>query len=100
IRDGHVTGVQTCALPIWTSSVQRIPVAVDANELAEIGTGDFKDQFMVKIIGLHQTCGWILQGPYHASKYAGHHLQAGRAVVRSRSEERRVGKEGVYRWGR
>src|SRR5690625_7254823 len=25
IRDGHVTGVQTCALPIWSGRLRRIP---------------------------------------------------------------------------
>src|SRR5207253_4296697 len=35
IRDGHVTGVQTCALPIFDGSLRGARVAIDA--LAGIG---------------------------------------------------------------
>src|SRR5690348_18425525 len=34
IRDGRVTGVQTCALPIWSASFARMPPARDSIAMA------------------------------------------------------------------
>src|SRR5437870_13797784 len=63
IRDGHVTGVQTCALPIWRpGETRRGPRA----------------------IALSSRC--LLQAPGRRTP-----------VWSSRSEERRVGKEGRLR---
>src|SRR5439155_18588088 len=68
IRDGHVTGVQTCALPIWRSPRRRT-----------IGCSRCLDN------QASCWCGrplWIIPAP--------HPLK--------RSEERRVGKECRSRW--
>src|SRR5207253_8005012 len=78
IRDGHVTGVQTCALPIYTGGRFTVfeqttpagwgpPRHVHANE----------DEIV-----------YVLDGTYDVS------------VGNERSEERRVGKECRSRWWR
>src|SRR6266702_4164863 len=38
IRDGHVTGVQTCALPIWNSAAARNPMPAARNATMRSGT--------------------------------------------------------------
>src|SRR5690606_39662524 len=78
IRDFHVTGVQTCALPIWPS-----PAAAASGSRGSCAT--------------RCTCGRTGEAPtfgctpsleYHQGCLARH----------PRSEERRVGKEGRSRW--
>src|SRR4051812_49867940 len=71
IRDGHVTGVQTCALPIY-AGVGGEPGGGGAGELAGAG------------LGTGQTA-------------LAEHGEPPVAGV-PRSEERRVGKEGRSRW--
>src|SRR5207253_4328231 len=66
IRDGHVTGVQTCALPIWS----------------EFGGASFS-----ALIQLGKR------------SFAGRNIRSDDALVSSRSEERRVGKECRSGWG-
>src|SRR5690606_39887406 len=92
IRDFHVTGVQTCALPIYR----------DRGARAARGPGDAA---LLSLVPLRR-------GPGRASgARAAAHARAPRAVpdrdvrlrlhrtleARSRSEERRVGKEGTSR---
>src|SRR5256885_8613502 len=80
IRDYKVTGVQTCALPIYTAAAdhlrrrQRHPVR--DLELAEPGSLPGDDESPVKILIADVL----------------------RPFVESRSEERRVGKECRSRW--
>src|SRR5256885_5247140 len=80
IRDYKVTGVQTCALPIWT--VATI-LGVDADEIA------FTTQFSTAVNIVLEGLPW----------------QPGDEVIVTdqehpamRSEERRVGKECRSRW--
>src|SRR5438552_16574235 len=78
IRDDLVTGVQTCALPIFTS------------------------WFSEKGIVLGSVCGDAVQ-PGRVDRQLGawrwHPITAGRPLgSRQRSEERRVGKECRARW--
>src|SRR5690625_7195353 len=68
IRDGHVTGVQTCALPIWA----RIPM----DRLATANP-------------LRGSTSRTVGGGGGGGK---------EPKVTARSEERRVGKEGRCRW--
>src|SRR5207253_6787299 len=93
IRDGHVTGVQTCALPIYDlTHVAELAGRKDVNRGAEVRRDDclaslrrMDDRRMEnRVFGeqLVQTR-WIA-GPGN----------------RVRSEERRVGKEGRGRWVR
>src|SRR5439155_17935687 len=79
IRDGHVTGVQTCALPIWTVQWSDeifggIPYLIAEHLVAPLdspadGLG----------IGIQHDL-------------VGIEAMAGFGIVRPRSEERRVGK--------
>src|SRR5207253_5535222 len=90
IRDGHVTGVQTCALPI--SSTRSTPgndcdQLVKGVERVEANTGQTPEQVLVdggytmknSNIEVMAERGIDLHGP---------------VVENNRSEERRVGKEG------
>src|SRR5690606_40895828 len=79
IRDFHVTGVQTCALPIWFVAA-GIPLVVSINfakeEMPEAGYGT--DGHLVTIVGFTADGDPVINDPNKAS---------------DRSEERRVGKE-------
>src|SRR5690606_40405539 len=82
IRDFHVTGVQTCALPIYSVSNRKALASVMvlrplSPELAALYTPRMRGQRAAAEIG--QT--------------------EGAAKEKGRSEERRVGKEWRTRWG-
>src|SRR5690606_39635041 len=90
IRDFHVTGVQTCALPI-SSQLER-PVRSRAISI---------DSSIRKAITMRVVSGIQPTGSLHLGNYLG----AIRNWVRmqdamGRSEERRVGKEWGERWRR
>src|SRR5690606_40702567 len=86
IRDFHVTGVQTCALPILCQLAR--PLDQRPPTLASSGS-----RRVLSAPSSTKCC---------RSKFACRSL--GLSIVRSapptRSEERRVGKECAYRWGR
>src|SRR5438876_6970588 len=82
IRVGRVTGVQTCALPISTAN-RRAPTLA---RVESAGTADRPPQRS----RVGQVCG-AFAGPTRVED-----RQALR--YRSRSEERRVGKECKFRW--
>src|SRR5690348_17949950 len=70
IRDGRVTGVQTCALPISAMALLRPPrLPVPATEVVEVGP-------------------WLVE----------HTPDLNITLGTLRSEERRVGKECRSRW--
>src|SRR5207253_8584949 len=75
IRDGHVTGVQTCALPIF---VGLFMASIFPTMLSFAGQ-------QLKLSG-HVTGRFIMGA------------SAGAMIVPLRSEERRVGKECRSRW--
>src|SRR5690606_40360884 len=85
IRDFHVTGVQTCALPISSCSM----TAVNSLCMAGLSVGD---------------AGGIVPSPvFPGQNAAPPHLLAPRVQLtlcdsRQRSEERRVGKECRSGW--
>src|SRR2546429_2661269 len=90
IRDVAVTGVQTCALPIWRSAPPGSPghgpagwrwLRRCARGLVAVGVVRRGDQRQVRLLGRHL-------------------LDAGRGQqgAGQRSEERRVGKECRSRW--
>src|SRR2546421_3733804 len=83
IRDLIVTGVQTCALPIW----------IDAEALAE-------DRVDVAAVALHSPTPVPGLGELACSREQGQARRADRdaGARRFRSEERRVGEEGRSRW--
>src|SRR5207253_5510685 len=99
IRDGHVTGVQTCALPISFWGAAKLgAVAVPVNTLMTPQEYEFilTDSRAPVAIVEESVAGRLLA--------VRHRCPALRAVVvvgsqGLRSEERRVGKEGRAGWG-
>src|SRR5690348_17835677 len=82
IRDGRVTGVQTCALPIsFSCAIRRI------NSFTYSAPGDFSSKI---------SCGRCASAKLMVTiaNSSGDH------VPPTRSEERRVGKECRSRWAR
>src|SRR5256885_10755132 len=84
IRDYKVTGVQTCALPIFFQRFDRL------NQLARFGTGQraFFEQLIEPVAG-------VVAVKAHGRRSLS---SAVRGRRQSRSEERRVGKECRSRW--
>src|SRR5690606_40590033 len=84
IRDFHVTGVQTCALPILQPTVDGWQLTLtdgsqlecDLAVLADGGRSALREQLGVTV----------------------KHTPYGQTALIARSEERRVGKEGSYQW--
>src|SRR5690606_40757235 len=90
IRDFHVTGVQTCALPIFL-------------KIANLWTQDLLNlkQKIETISG--ETFNSCLLNLYHdGSEGMAWHSDGEKDLKKNgaRSEERRVGKECRYEWGR
>src|SRR5207253_7305007 len=88
IRDGHVTGVQTCALPIYCTTFTNLSVW-----MATVGT----PYWVSSVIACVDVAGaQVLQWPTPmmaacpCSRISVHSL--------GRSEERRVGKSGGRGW--
>src|SRR5207253_7603078 len=91
IRDGHVTGVQTCALPIfYTAFGERARTRVSTITYTSIC-------YSVCAVLLLAVC---LVGGVRMTGYAPSTWLAigGLVVGAQRSEERRVGKGGSSRW--
>src|SRR5207249_6872474 len=82
IRDRNVTGVQTCALPIWTFSIARRWRTICSSRLGSLAWGQ-------------RRVAAKRPAPAATSTAA---AQPTPASQRGRSEERRVGKE--CRWRR
>src|SRR5688500_20041942 len=81
IRDYKVTGVQTCALPIWDRGMHEIVVITGASAGAGRATAiEFARQGAAAVVLLARG-------------------RDGLEGARRRSEERRVGKEGRPRGG-
>src|SRR5690606_40081868 len=95
IRDFHVTGVQTCALPILNLGANNIIYAFDS--LYSVNHPHYeKDQSYV--VNLN---GWayeleVVSDHEHLVVDDPASIKHHRAL--NRSEERRVGKEGSRRW--
>src|SRR5439155_14931059 len=98
IRDGHVTGVQTCALPIFRMAVAGFsPVRSNA-----VGTYTYRTTF--DLTGLNPATA-ILTGQFASDngaiiKLNGVTVGPSNSTYNAftRSEERRVGKECRSRW--
>src|SRR5207247_6632050 len=90
IRDPLVTGVQTCALPIW--ALPRLFTCRQAAMLC------LQPQCNKKIVALqNKVCGGIGR-PGASAGCEAHALMSQPAPMAHRSEERRVGKECRSRW--
>src|SRR5438876_7776553 len=84
IRDGRVTGVQTCALPIschnrWHPAIKPAAVASDG----DIAIFETRDAF---------------DNPFNFNTTPAGVAAANLNLIHPRSEERRVGKECRSRW--
>src|SRR5690606_39849122 len=93
IRDFHVTGVQTCALPIYAESVSR------ARPTSVAGTRTMVPSFVTCLSALMPTSSKADK----ASFPSGSVMPVSKSTLpvqaaRKRSEERRVGKEGRSGW--
>src|SRR5690606_39723009 len=83
IRDFHVTGVQTCALPISSASIARatrIRASGEPSGPPREASKPLRSELAVR----NRSQFWVMRGPICASS--------------KRSEERRVGKECSTRW--
>src|SRR5690606_40968793 len=91
IRDFHVTGVQTCALPIWRGD-ELAPVARGGVARADTHAHCWR-------VDAEAACGLPdadERGAQVAFDIDAERLQ--RRDVQDRSEERRVGEEGWWWW--
>src|SRR5207253_4859111 len=99
-RDGHVTGVQTCALPILKlKSFSQEPFRL-------VFASRTEDTFGINTIDLRQPTQFVKIG----DTIVGTHFRVAKFTEKTakdrygtdidvRSEERRVGKEGRCKWG-
>src|SRR5205823_10605598 len=98
-RDKLVTGVQTCALPIFEArgelgDLSEALVEEAAGLLGEPGRLGLGGQpSVILVVGVNGTGKTTTIG-----KLASRLREHGRSVVLGRSEERRVGKEGRSGW--
>src|SRR5690625_5921358 len=92
IRDGHVTGVQTCALPIYDYWRKLAPQAA-ANELPDIIQMDLS--YISQYAGNNQLADLTpyLDEQIDTSEFDENTISGGEVDDGIRSEERRVGKE-------
>src|SRR5690606_39711459 len=90
IRDFHVTGVQTCALPIWPQGLLR-------EYLSRAQQPDFRALPAVRHLPKERLPG-SPSSPSPPQARIGQAFQNALAGRRPRSEERRVGKECRSRW--
>src|SRR5207253_8627738 len=89
IRDGHVTGVQTCALPISADN------AIDARRLA-LETAEGFEGLRIAAGAHAQDVRVAVDRPERVADFVsdpGREPTDARQFLRPRSEERRVGKE-------
>src|SRR5690606_39287641 len=90
IRDFHVTGVQTCALPIFFAFDSNYEITNDLPSAAKFEVNDDLTEIKVTI---QDGVYWHNGEPLEAEDYA-------YSFYIIRSEERRVGKECSSRWTR
>src|SRR5207244_4987625 len=93
IRDDLVTGVQTCALPIWSGRGDKPPGNCTSVNESFPGHGSI---LRPAIIHMPQT-GMCWPHYENSCSFFGTVLQT--LCHTSRSEERRVGKESISWWG-
>src|SRR5690606_39881735 len=100
IRAFHVTGVQTCALPISDISLAELRSAHDA---VLIATGVYKSRELMgpgaSAKGVHKAIDYLITSNRVGLGQKVDDFTSGRLDAK-RSEERRVGKEGRGGGGR
>src|SRR5690625_7597143 len=106
IRDGHVTGVQTCALPIFYSHL--LIEKYSKNEIESFAQSiDVKRDELFDYLGLYTFATRYLATDHDKNLFelpqerwmiiAMYLMQDEKLEYRTRSEERRVGKKRRYR---
>src|SRR5690606_39596868 len=90
IRDFHVTGVQTCALPISVWPWQSFP-ASDAIETFRVTVALLCESRLIAWVGLCTSTLMQLSPPVTLAVTVS--VPFSEPLLRTRSEERRVGKE-------
>src|SRR5690606_40702327 len=94
IRDFHVTGVQTCALPILVNNKKTSEILLNSNLYTFIRHLVFILKKIIFIVSQKtEYLLWLFYSFHHAHKRTG-----GTPRPPLRSEERRVGKEYRSRW--
>src|SRR5690606_40325740 len=88
IRDFHVTGVQTCALPIYSRFKETSSTSISM----DLRWGQFAER--VSIMSAHASKGLEFDHVIIGG------ILTNSANITNRSEERRVGKECRYSWWR
>src|SRR5207253_7027123 len=96
IRDGHVTGVQTCALPICRS--EESAEERRGHEAPEIARTALEHEG-AGVIERHLGFEFIPAGDVQRNVRQSLRDRGKGQQVEDRSEERRVGKEGSWGWG-
>src|SRR5690606_40380581 len=98
IRDFHVTGVQTCALPISVSSIKKrltsaIPIFTSdfGNTEKSFFSNAFSDVYF-------HASSFLLGKPLSSKTLMAEDRRSCSSSSTFRSEERRVGKECCCRW--
>src|SRR5207253_3895814 len=98
IRDGHVTGVQTCALPIWPSCTfaSVTLTSISGNSFSD-GRASLRNRVALPVFA---SMGQGSYGEDGVDQRATKRFPSSENSERKRSEERRVGKECRERWAR
>src|SRR5690606_39894701 len=91
IRDFHVTGVQTCALPIYIPDLASL-IGQENTQVVRIFEFIFDDSSPLAILSASSNKGLTVRTELVA-RAGGMEIKLGH-----RSEERRVGKERRTRW--
>src|SRR5207253_5606537 len=99
IRDGHVTGVQTCALPISKFTLEVATILGSAGAI--LYTGGLALPFVAASLAMAPLSASVIQmlTEFFGKQYVEFHREQTRARQQARSEERRVGKEWSGRRG-
>src|SRR5207249_6042334 len=95
IRDRNVTGVQTCALPIWLVRLLKRVEKLSFDFADHVITINEPIEDLLVERGLPRSKSTVIMNTAEERRFA----SASRSSA-TRSEERRVGKEGRSRWGR
>src|SRR5690606_39578963 len=95
IRDFHVTGVQTCALPIYTEQMGK--VLSDVQQAYGSFSAPETSGGKTLITGRVPVANFM----NYSSEFAAFtHGKGALSLLFDRSEERRVGEECKHRWSR
>src|SRR5207249_6379624 len=87
IRDRNVTGVQTCALPIWLADQPNDESKIALDRYCDRGPSHLRATLSVRAVR------WIFGPADHGGRGFHPPTQTYRPHCCARSEERRVGKE-------